>query len=162
VRIATDDTTTIVEAKLAIRGAELLIETLDAIEAGAARETPQDESLVSYAPKLAKGEGLVKWALPASQIHNLVRGLWPWPHAYTYLGNTRYILHRSRLSARPTLNEAPGTIVHASPIDGLHVVCGDRTTLELVDIQLEGKRVMGARELMAAQTLVAGAQFTQP
>ena len=162
VPIATDDTTTIVEAKLAIRGAELLIETLDAIEAGAARETPQDESLVSYAPKLAKGEGLVKWALPASQIHNLVRGLWPWPHAYTYLGNTRYILHRSRLSARPTLNEAPGTIVHASPIDGLHVVCGDRTTLELVDIQLEGKRVMGARELMAAQTLVAGAQFTQP
>jgi methionyl-tRNA formyltransferase len=162
VPIATDDTTTIVEAKLAIRGAELLIETLDAIEAGAARETPQDESLVSYAPKLAKGEGLVKWALPASQIHNLVRGLWPWPHAYTYLGHTRYILHRSRLSARPTLNEAPGTIVHASPIDGLHVVCGDRTTLELVDIQLEGKRVMGARELMAAQTLVAGAQFTQP
>ena len=162
VPIADDDTTTIVEATLAIRGAELLISTLDAIEAGTARETPQDESLVSYAPKLAKGEGLVKWSLPAPQIHNLVRGLWPWPHAYTYLGNTRYILHRSRLSARPTLNEAPGTIVHASPIDGLHVVCGDRTTLELVDIQLEGKRVMGAREVMAAQVLVPGAQFTQP
>ena len=162
VPIAGDDTTTIVEATLAIRGAELLIDTLDAIESGTARETPQDETLVTYAPKLAKGEGLVNWSLPAQQIHNLVRGLWPWPHAYTYLGNTRYIVHRSRLSAWPILNEAPGTIVHASSLDGLHVVCGERTTLELVDIQLEGKRVMGSREVMAAQVLVPGVQFTQP
>ena len=160
--IGIDDTTTIVESQLAIRGAELLVKTLDDIEAGVARETPQNESLVTYAPKLAKTEGLVDWTLPAPQIHNLVRGLWPWPHAYTYLGPTRYILHRSRLSTRPTLNEAPGTIVHATPIDGLHVVCGDRTTLELVDIQLEGKRVISAREAMASQILVPGARFTQP
>ena len=162
VPIGIDDTTTIVESKLAARGAELLLSTLDAIEAGTARETPQDPALVTYAPKLAKAEGIVDWHLPAPQIHNLVRGLWPWPHAYTYLGQTRYILHRSRLSTRPTHNEPPGTIVHATPLDGLHVVCGDRTTLELVDIQLEGKRVMGAREAMAAQVLVTGAQFAQP
>jgi methionyl-tRNA formyltransferase len=162
VPIGIDDTTTMVESALAIRGAELLVSTLHAIEGGAARETPQDESLVTYAPKLAKTEGLVDWTLPAPRIHNLVRGLWPWPHAYTYLGQTRYILHRSRLSTRPTLNEAPGTIVHATPADGLHVVCGERTTLELVDIQLEGKRIMGAREVMAAQVLVPSAQFSQP
>jgi methionyl-tRNA formyltransferase len=162
VPIGIDDTTTIVESALAARGADLLVETLDAIEAGTAREVPQDESLVTYAPKLAKTEGLVDWSLPAPRIHDLVRGLWPWPHAYTYLGQTRYILHRSRLSTRPTLNEAPGTIVHATNVDGLHVVCGDRTTLELVDIQLEGKRVMGAREVMAAQVLVPGAQFARP
>ncbi len=160
--IGTDDTTTIVEARLAIRGAELLVEALATIEAGTARETPQDGSLVTHAPKLAKAEGLVDWTLPAPQIHNLVRGLWPWPHAYTYLGQTRYILHRSRLSTRPTLNEPPGTIVHATAIDGLHVVCGDRTTLELVDLQLEGKRVMSARATMAAKTLVDGARFSQP
>ena len=162
VPIGIDDTTTIVESMLAIRGADLLVETLDAIEGGTARETPQDASLVTYAPKLTKQEGLVDWTLPAARIHNLVRGLWPWPHAYTYLGQTRYILHRSRLSTRPTLNEAPGTIVHATKVDGLHIVCGDRTTLELVDIQLEGKRVMGAREVMAAQVLVPGAQFSRP
>jgi methionyl-tRNA formyltransferase len=162
VPIGDDDTTTIVESMLAIRGAELLVKTLDAIEAGTARETPQNESLVTYAPKLAKTEGLVDWSLPGPRIHNLIRGLWPWPHAYTYLGQTRYILHRSRLSTRPTLNESPGTIVHATPIDGLHVVCGDRTTLELVDLQLEGKRVMGAREAMAAKVLVPGARFLEP
>jgi len=161
VPIGGDDTTTIVESMLAVRGAELLVKTLDAIEAGTARETPQNESLVTYAPKLAKTEGLVDWSLPGPRIHNLIRGLWPWPHAYTYLGQTRYILHRSRLSTRPTLNEAPGTIVHATPIDGLHVVCGDRTTLELVDLQLEGKRVLGAREAMAAKVLVPGARFLE-
>ena len=162
VPIGIDDTTTIVESMLAIRGAELLVKTLDAIETGSARETPQDESLVTYAPKLSKAEGLVDWSLPGPRIHNLIRGLWPWPHAYSYLGQTRYILHRSRLSSQPTLNEAPGTIVHATTIDGLHVVCGDRTTLELVDIQLEGKRVLGAREAMAAKVLVPGAGFSQP
>ena len=162
VPIGIDDTTVIVEEALAARGAALLVKTLDAIEAGTATETPQDASLVTYAPKLTKAEGIVDWTLPAPRIHNLIRGLWPWPHAYTFVGQTRYIVHRSRLSTRPTLNEAPGTIVHATPADGLHVVCGDRTTLELIDIQLEGKRVMNAREIMAAQVLVPSVQFTQP
>jgi methionyl-tRNA formyltransferase len=162
VPIGIDDTTTIVEATLAVRGAELLVTTLDAMEEGTARETPQDESLVTHAPKLTKAEGLVDWSRPGVQIHNLIRGLWPWPHAYSYLGPTRYILHRSRLSARRTEHAAPGTIVHASPADGLHVACGDGSAIELVDLQLEGKRLMGAREAMAARVLVAGARFLPP
>jgi methionyl-tRNA formyltransferase len=162
VPIGSDDTTTIVESMLAIRGAELLVQTLDAIEAGTARETPQDESLVTYAPKLAKTEGLVDWSLPGARIHNLIRGLWPWPHAYSYLGQARYILHRSRLSDRPTRDAAPGTIIEASTIDGLHVACGGGSAVELVDLQLEGKRVMGAREAMTARVLVPGARFLEP
>ena len=162
VPIGGDDTTTIVESMLAIRGAELLVQTLDAIEAGTARETPQDESLVTYAPKLAKTEGLVDWSLPGARIHNLIRGLWPWPHAYSYLDQARYILHRSRLSDRPTQNIEPGTIVHASTIEGLHVACGGGSAIELVDLQLEGKRVLGAREAMAARVLVPGARFREP
>jgi methionyl-tRNA formyltransferase len=162
VPIGGDDTTTVVESMLAIRGAELLVHTLDAIEAGTARDTPQDESQVTYAPKLAKIEGLVDWSLPGARIHNLIRGLWPWPHAYSYLGQARYILHRSRLSDRPTHNAAPGTIIQASTIEGLHVACGGGSAIELVDLQLEGKRVMGAREAMAARVLVPGASFSQP
>ena len=162
VPIGSDDTTTIVESMLAIRGAELLVQTLDAIEAGTARETPQDESLVTYAPKLAKTEGLVDWSLPGARIHNLIRGLWPWPHAYSYLDQARYILHRSRLSDRPTQNIEPGTIVQASTIEGLHVACGGGSAIELVDLQLEGKRVLGAREAMAARVLVPGARFREP
>ncbi len=135
--------------------------TLDQIDAGTARETPQDESLVTYAPKLAKAEGRIDWSSPAASVHNLIRGLWPWPHAFSYLGDVRYILHRSRRSPLAT-GAAPGTIVAASALDGLHVACGDGNAIELLDVQLEGKRVMSAREAMAAKALVAGAQFTSP
>jgi methionyl-tRNA formyltransferase len=162
VPIAIDDTTTIVESALAVQGAELLVSTLDALEAGTARETPQDQSLVTYAPKLVKTEGLLDWTSSAMRIHNLVRGLWPWPHAFTYLDGTRYIVHRSRLSARSADGAAPGTIVNASALEGLQVACGGGTAIELVEIQLEGKRVMSARDAMASRALVAGARFSQP
>ncbi len=62
---------------------------------------------------------------PLPSVHNLIRGLWPWPHAFSYLGDVRYILHRSRQSPLAT-GAAPGTIVAASAIDGLHVACGAR------------------------------------
>jgi methionyl-tRNA formyltransferase len=160
VPIGADDTTSTVESMLAIRGAEALITTLDALEAGTATEQPQDPSSVTYAPKLAKSEGVVDWSWPAARIHNVIRGLWPWPHAFTFLAGTRYILHRSRLSHRPSDGAAPGTIVHASALDGLHVACGEGTSIELVDIQVEGKRVISAREAMASTALIVGAQFT--
>jgi len=162
VPIAIDDTTIVVESALAIRGAELLASTLDAIEAGTAHETPQDSALATYAPKLAKSEGLLDWTWSALRIHNLVRGLWPWPHAFTYLGGMRYIIHRSRLSTRSADASGPGTIVHASATEGLHVACGDDTVIELLDIQLEGKRVMSARDAMASRALAAGARFSRP
>ena len=161
VPIGPDDTTTIVESMLAIKGADLLVETLDAIEAGTAVETPQDDSQATYAPKLSKAEAVIDWSGPAPRIHNLVRGLWPWPHASTYLANTRYILHRSRLS-NIDHDQEPGTIVRAAVIGGLHVACGTSTALELLDLQLEGKRVMSARDAMAAKVLSVGARFTSP
>jgi methionyl-tRNA formyltransferase len=160
VPIGQDDTTTLVESVLAIRGAELLVQTLDSIEAGTSRETPQDESLVTYAPKIAKTEGVVNWSQPAGQIHNQVRGLWPWPHAFTYLSGVRHILHRSRHSKQATGDAAPGSIVLASALEGLHVACGGGTAIELLDIQLEGKRVMSARDAMASKALTVGARFT--
>ena len=160
VPIGTDDTTTEIEAALAARGAELLVATLNEIEAGQAIETVQDESLVTYAPKLTKAEGLVEWQRPAREIHNLVRGLWPWPHAYTFIAGTRFILHRSRLSALETGAPA-GTIVEASAADGLRVACGEGV-LEILELQLEGKRVMSARDAMASAHLTVGARFATP
>ena len=162
VPIGPDDTTTKVESTLAIRGAELLVETLDAIEAGYATETAQDDSLATHAPKLSKAEATVDWTKPAPDIHNLIRGLWPWPHAHTFLGRTRYILHRSRLSNVAAGTARPGTIITASASEGLHVACGGSTALELLDLQLEGKRVLSARDAMAAKKLIPGARFSSP
>lgn len=161
VPIGPDDTTTIVEAMLAIKGADLLVATLDAIEAGTAVETPQDDSQATYAPKLSKTEGIIDWSRPAPHIHNLIRGLWPWPHASTHLAHKRYILHRSRLSSIDHEAE-PGTIIRASVIGGLHVACGTSTALELLDLQLEGTRVMSARDAIAGQALTVGARFRSP
>jgi methionyl-tRNA formyltransferase len=162
VPIGPDDTTTIVESLLAIRGAELLVETLDAIQQGTAVETPQDHAHATYAPKITKTEGIVDWTRPADQLHNQVRGLWPWPHATTFLDGTRYILHRSRVSSAATGTAAPGTILKASAIEGVHVACGGGTAIELIDVQLEGKRVMSARDALAAKTLAPGARFSTP
>jgi methionyl-tRNA formyltransferase len=161
VPIGPDDTTTIVEAALATKGADLLLDTLAAIEAGTAVETPQDDSQATYAPKLTKAEAIVDWQRSAPRIHNQIRGLWPWPHASTTLGNTRVILLRSRLSSLDHDAE-PGTIIRASVIDGVHVACGTSTALELLEVQLEGKRVVQARELLASKTLAAGKRFGAP
>ena len=158
--IGADDTTTTVETELARCGAELLLATLADIEHGRATETPQDETLVTYAPKLTKLEGQVDWRRPAHEVHNLVRGLWPWPHAYGFLGDTRFILHHSRLSPR-VADAAAGTILAASTTDGLHVACGDGA-IEILDLQLEGKRVMSARDAMSSPLLRAGARFATP
>ena len=161
VPIGPDDTTTVVEARLAIKGADLLVDVLDQIEAGTAVETSQDEARATYAPKLTKADSLVDWSRPAAQIHNLIRGLYPWPHASTHLAGQRYILHRSRLSGLDRDDE-PGTIIEASAVGGLHVACGASTALELLEVQLEGKRVMGARDAVAAKALTAGAHFGPP
>ena len=161
VPIAPEATTVDVESLLSVRGAELLLATLDAIESGTASETPQDDALASYAPKLTKGEGLIDWSQPAARIHNLVRGLWPWPHAFSYVQGQRIILHRSRVSPLES-HAPPGVVVRASAAEGVHVACGHGSTIELVDLQLEGKRVMSARDALAARTLIPGAQFTSP
>jgi methionyl-tRNA formyltransferase len=110
---------------------------------------------------LAKAEGVIDWRWPAARIHNLVRGLWPWPHASTWVDTTRYIIHRSRLSERHAAGATPGTVLAASPSEGLHVATGDGV-LELVEIQLEGKRAMPARDALAGLPLHVGSRFHAP
>ena len=158
VPIGPDDTTASLSPILAEAGAALLVETLTAMENGTAAETPQDESKATYAPRLTKDDGRIRWSRSALEIHNQVRGLTPWPHAYSFLGGTRYIIHRSKPSAIAT-TLAPGSIAAASAADGVLVACGDQRCLELIDVQLEGKRVLTARDLLANPALKPGARF---
>ena len=64
-------------------------------------ETPQDDAQATYAPRLTKADGLIDWSQPADHLHNQIRGLTPWPHAYTFLDGIRYILHGSHVGALP-------------------------------------------------------------
>jgi methionyl-tRNA formyltransferase len=154
--ISGDETSDQVEHDLARTGASLLVETLDALSAGDVNEIPQDDTLATYAPKLTREDGAVNWQWPAERIHNLIRGLHPWPHAAAFLHDARIILRRSRWSPQPAA-AAPGTIIEAASTH-LAVATGEGI-LELAEIQPEGRRPMTVRDFLAGHPLVPGARF---
>ena len=155
--IAPDETSVEVEQALARIGGGLLLEVADQLAAGTSNEQPQDHTRATYAPKLTKGEGTIDWGLPAARIHNLVRGLQPWPLVSVHLGDRRYLLHRTAPTADRS-TDAAGTIVEAAG-DRLSVVAGDGAVLRILQLQPEGRRVMAAREFLAGRPVAAGARF---
>jgi methionyl-tRNA formyltransferase len=155
--ILPDETSDVVERDLARLGARLLVSTVDDLMIGPVKETPQDAAAATYAHRLTKEDGMLDWNLPAARVHNLIRGLHPWPHAYTFLAGTRIILLRSTPSAERH-DRDPGTILEAAG-DRLVVGTGDGT-IHLTQIQVEGKRAMTPREFLAGHRLPVGGRFT--
>lgn len=158
--IGPDETSEEVERDLATIGARLLVAVVDQVARGQAQETPQDENLATYAHRLTKDDGVIDWRWPAPRIHNLIRGLFPWPHAYSFLGGRRFILLRSQSSApgEAEADEIPGTILEA---DGDRLTIGTGAgRLHVTEIQAEGKRPMSMREFLAGHRLTAGERFT--
>jgi methionyl-tRNA formyltransferase len=133
--------------RLAVMGAELLVETL----AGLTTIVPQkqDSSQTTYAPLLKKEDGRIDWSQPAAAIHNRVRGLQPWPGAYTtFRGQTLHIW-KSGIGDPGSGIREPGRIVSLRP---LAIECGSGV-LEIVDIQLEGRKRMPAADFVNGQRL---------
>jgi methionyl-tRNA formyltransferase len=157
-RIGPDETSEEVERGLSTLAVPLLLSVVDRLAEGPVDDEPQDDSKSTYAPRLTKEEGLIDWTLPALSIHNRVRGLYPWPHAYTYLNGARLIVLKSRVEAGAT-SEAPGTVISGSG-DGIHVATGHGERLALVELQPEGRRAMQARDFLAGHPIPAGATFT--
>jgi methionyl-tRNA formyltransferase len=155
--VGPDDTSDAVERDLAVLGAELLVTMVDAIAAGTAVEELQDDMLSTYAARITKEEGLVDWELPARYIHNRVRGLYPWPHAYTYLDGQRLILLRTRVEEQPA-SAPPGTVVDTAG-GVLHVATGHGGRLAIEDVQPEGRRAMKTRDYLAGHPVRQGARF---
>jgi methionyl-tRNA formyltransferase len=155
--IGPDETSEQVEQALAKLGADLLVATIDELSSGRVRETPQDETLATYAKRLTKDDGIVNWSWTADRLHNLIRGLHPWPHAFTFLHGRRIILLRSSRTS-DTANAAPGEVIAAHG-DELRVAAADGV-LQLTAIQVEGKRPMSPREFLAGHRIAAGDHFT--
>lgn len=156
--IGPEETSADVERDLARIGADLLAATVDDLASGAARDIPQDDAQATYAPRLTREDGVIDWTLAAPRIHDLVRGLHPWPHAFTFLNGRRYIVLRSKAIAGGALDE-PGTIIEASG-ERLRVAAGGGA-LDLLELQLEGKRPMTARDLLAGHRIAPGSRFTR-
>ncbi len=158
--IAPDDTSVEVERALAELGAPLLVDVVDHIAAGRAVEVPQDHGRATLAPKILKSESHIDWSQPASRVHNLVRGLQPWPLVSIWIEGVRHLLHKTAVSAQQTAAD-PGTIVEAS--DGrLAVATGERGVVEVLQLQPEGRRVMTAREFLAGRHVRPGTSVASP
>jgi methionyl-tRNA formyltransferase len=159
--IGANETSEAVERDLAEMGARLILPVIEDLASGRANETPQDEALVTYAPRLTREDGVVDWNVPAPAIHNQVRGLHPWPHAVTTLNGARVILLDSSSAEtgdRAPVEAMPGEVVRTDR-EGIVVAAGDRTVLTLLHLQAEGRRPVSAREFAAGARLRPGARF---
>lgn len=157
--IGPDDTSEELEQGLAALGATLLIETLRAFEEERVLEKDQDHVMATFAPRLTREDGRIDWTRPAQRLHDQVRGLHPWPHAATYLGDRRLLILRTRVLDCPGDARAPGVILEARG-DRLVVQCGDGTSLAITRLQPEGRAGMEARAFLSGHPITLDARFT--
>ncbi len=106
--IGANETSEELEPRLATLGAGLLLTAIDQLAQGKANEIPQDDSKATYASRIQKVDGRLEWDQTAQAIHDRVRGLHPWPHAYTFHDRARYVIHETRPYA--TINAAADTL----------------------------------------------------
>ena len=140
--------------RLAVMGAELLVETLKALEAGTLKRTPQNPEEATYEPKMDKALGMIDWSRSAKEIDWLVRGTTPWPGAYTALGEGNMKVFEVRVCGGKT-DAAPGTVLTADAKAGLVVACGD-AQLELTQIQMPGAKRMAAKDYLRGHGIETG------
>jgi methionyl-tRNA formyltransferase len=152
--------------RLSHTGAELLSETLARF--GEIEPRPQTDAEATLAPILRREDGLIEWTSTASDIERRVRGFQPWPNAYTTYKGRRLVIHRAEVFRRPGEERAwlsqvdsvetkpePGVIEEARG-DVLVVTCGGSTSLRVLELQLEGKQRVGARDFINGTHAGAG------
>jgi methionyl-tRNA formyltransferase len=150
--IGPDETAIQLGSRLAVMGADLLVTTLAGLAAGAIVPEKQNNDQASYAPLLKKEDGRIDWTQPAAAIHNRVRGLQPWPGAFaSFRGQTIHVWKTRAAAGQGT----PGSIASLRP---LLIACGTGA-LELVELQLEGRKRMAASDFVNGQRVAADEVF---
>lgn len=150
--IRDDDTAMTLAPRLAAAGAELMVETLRRLESGDLQPTPQDHAQATLAPILKKEDGRVDFSRKAEQIGCRLRGFQPWPGAFTTFRGRSLNLTAAR--PRDIAGPAPGEVRWTG--DALLLGCGGGTTLEILEVQPEGKRSMSARDFANGYRLQPG------
>jgi len=151
------DTAETLHDHLAVMGGELLVKTLDRLEKGDLKGLPQDHSKATYTKKLTKEEGLIDWKKSAAEIYNKIRGLIPWPRAYTKVGDqqeTLFIYDAAVIES--DTKEIPGTVVS---VDKGIIVATGYGLLCLLEVQSPGKKRMVATEYLKGHKLKIGDKF---
>lgn len=147
--ISADDTSVTLEQRLSDLGAQLLLQSLKAIESGEYKLIPQDEEKVIFAPKLKKEDGLIKWDKPAQDIYNLIRGCIGWPGTFTYYKERLLKIYQARVIKLSELSAGHlyGEIIKVSG-EGIAVLTG-KDGLLIEELQIEGKNKMQAEEFVS-------------
>lgn len=148
--IGADETALQLGPRLADLGAELLVDTLRGLENGSVKADPQNDAEATLAPILTKEDGLIDWSMPAQSIYNRLRGFSPWPGTYSHFRGQR--LHI--LQAKPAIHiesGPPGKLLLADK--RLLVACAPGTALELIEVQLEGRKKISADAFRNGQRL---------
>ena len=153
VEIRPDDTAGTLAPRLADVGGRLLVETLRCLKAGTLTPERQDDAQATMAPLLKKEDGLIDWTRPATEITNRVRGLSPWPGAYTYVNGERWTLCRVSVG-EVSQDVAPGTLTKVRK-DRIDVATGVGT-LQILDIQPSNSRRMTVAQYLAGHRVTEG------
>ena len=147
------------EARLARLAADLLERNLVAFDEGTFRESSQDDSLATLAPKIEKSHGGIPWDKPALEVVNRIRAFNPWPGAFSFLDSERTILLRATLAeGAESSSGAPGVIVSVRK-DGFRVRCG-QGSIEVLQLQREGKAPLDAAAYLRGKALKPGDRFS--
>jgi methionyl-tRNA formyltransferase len=157
ISIAANETSGTLAPRLAELGGKLLVETITQLKAGTLVPRPQDTSQATLAPLLKKEDGEIDWTLPATALASRVRGLSPWPGAYTTVGGgDRWaIWQASALPGRVT--KPPGTVITVTT-DALHVTTGDGV-LAVMELQPANSRRMAVSQYLAGHPVAVGLQL---
>jgi methionyl-tRNA formyltransferase len=140
IKIFSDDTSGTLHDRLADLSANLLIQTIESIETGDITPISQDHTQATYAPLLKKNDGRINWEMPAVTIEAFIRGMTPWPGAFTFHGNKRLKIIKAMPIITDTV-ETPGTVIKRFP-DELCVATG-KGVLSVINIQgASGKRLL--------------------
>ena len=154
-RVAITETMTAGELHdiLAEVGAEIVLQTVRLIEQGKAKPIPQEHAEATPAPKIFRDDCRIRWENPPGRIHNFIRGLSPLPTAWTMHGETILKIYRSRISGAGQGERKPGCVhVH----DGRLEVSAGGGTIEITEIQQEGKKRLGSEEFLRGYRLEEG------
>jgi methionyl-tRNA formyltransferase len=155
--ITPDDTVGTLSPRLAELGGNLLVETITRLKAGTLIPRPQDSSRATLAPLLKKEDGIIDWALPATALANRIRGLAPWPGAYTTVaGGDRWTIWRARKVPGP-VTKSPGVIVKVTH-EAIHVATADGI-LAVMELQAANSRRMAVSQYLAGHPVAVGLQL---
>jgi methionyl-tRNA formyltransferase len=157
--IQTEESVQQLSERLAVLGAELLSRTLSGVISDSLHPTPQDHTRASLAPIIQKEDGYIDWRWPAQTIHNRVRAFNPWPGTVTRFRGSICRILKSKVGRQMETSESPGSLTASK--GGVTVACGDGAGLELIEVQLPGKKPVSGNDFANGMRIQVGDYFEQ-